>query len=169
MLLGLVFAMAAGPVSAHHGQGHFLRSYEGSHTVAWGEPGQGGAFIGTVFCNQQADGPSTGACVAYGSGSVPDYSGHGFEVSLTDTLFGTGTAFLVGFDLTGDQAIDCTDQDGGPDLCFFGHGTVSGTVPEDAATKSLWVFPVTVHQSDSPLCCPQSFATTGSIEITFDD
>lgn len=165
----LLLVMATGAASADHDQGHFLRSYEGSHTVAWGAPGQGGAFIGTALCNQQSDGPSTGACVGYGTGPVPDYSGHDFEVRLTDTVFGGSTAFLVGFDMTGDSAIDCTGQDGGPDVCYFGSGTVEGVVPEDAALKTLWVFPITMHQSSSPLCCPQSFATTGSIEITFED
>ncbi len=157
----LLATMTAGGAWAQSGSETFERSYEASHTVVWGSPGQGGGFIGSAFCNAEADGPSTGACLEYGS----SYAGGEFEVTLTDAVFGQQTSFLVGFDLTGSDKIDCTHEDGGPDACFFGSGTMNGTIPTDAENPVLWVYPATVHSSGLP-CCPQSFATTGDIEIT---
>jgi hypothetical protein len=164
LMAGLFLAPTA--MASGFPQTTFTRSYEGSHTIAWGAPGEGGAYFGSVFCNQESDGPSTGACLRYVT-PKGGFSGWDFDVTLTDTVFAQNTAFLVGFDLNGSGNVDCTGPNGGPDLCFFGRGTVSGTVPTNAANPVLWVFPVTVHQSDSMLCCPQSFATTGQIVIEF--
>lgn len=157
----LVAAMTTGGVLDQSQPETFNRSYEASHTVVWGAPGQGGAFIGSVFCNAEADGPSTGACVAYGSA----YAGGTFAVTLTDAAFGQQTSFLVAFDVTGDGNIDCTGSGGGPDQCDFGSETLTGDIPADAGHPVLWVYPATVHSTGLP-CCPQSFATTGDIEIT---
>lgn len=164
VVVGTLLTVPSGAWAGHQ-SAHFERSYEGSHTVVWGAPGQGGGFVGSVFCNAEADGPSTGACVRYKTGGF-DHSGSDFEVTLTDFVFGQQTAFLVGFDITGSGNIDCTGSGGGPDRCFFGRGTVTGKVPDDAGDEVLWVYPATVHSSGF-LCCPQSFATVGVIEITF--
>lgn len=86
-------------------------------------------------------------------------------MTLTDGVFAQQTSFLVAFDLTGSGNIDCTGSGGGPDQCNFGSGTVNGAIPSDAGNPVLWVYPATVHSLDLP-CCPQSFATTGDIEIT---
>ncbi len=167
VVVALTLLVSSWGAGADHQPGHFMRSYEGSHTIVWGAPGQGGAFVGTVFCNADSDGLSTGACVRYKTGGF-DHSGSQFEVTLTDLAFGRQTAFLVGFDLTGSGSIDCTGAGGGPDRCHFGRGTVTGSVPTDAGTPVLWVYPATVHSSAFP-CCPQSFATVGDIEITFNN
>lgn len=162
----LVAATTAGQAASHPFT--VERSYQASSTFAWGAPGQGGAFVGLAICNNDQDTfADTTGCVRYQGGAHGNLRGYDFEATLTDRVFDEDTAFLVGIDLTGNNNVDCTDDDGGPDACFFGHGTVTGTIPADADGEVLRVHPITVHNSVSPLCCPQSFATQGEIEIVF--
>ena len=122
--------------------------------------------MGLAVCNNNQNTiADTTACVPYHS-AIHDYRGWDFEVTLTDNVFGQNTAFVVGVDLTGNNDVDCTGEEGGPDLCIFGYGTVTGTIPSDAQGQIMRVHPATMHNG-ALLCCPQSFATQGTVGISF--
>lgn len=158
IVLGLLVVPVASATS-------FVRHYEASSTYVWGDPSVGGAFFGTMLCNRDVDGiADTGACVQYyvpGPGGY-DHRGGDFTVTLTDTVFGSSTRYLVGFDLNGDRFSDCNGQRGPVEPCYLGQGTITGTVPSSG--EVMWIYPATVKSSGAT-CCPQSFATRGQITI----
>lgn len=162
LVVCLVLALLVLPVASATS---FVRHYEASSTYVWGDPSVGGAFFGTVLCNRHGDAlTDTGACVRYyvpGTGGY-DHRGGTFNVTLTDSVFGSSTRYLIGFDLNGDRFSDCNGQRGAAEPCYLGQGTITGTIPSSGDV--MWIYPATIKSSGFT-CCPQSFATRGQITI----
>lgn len=140
----------------------FTRTYWASSTVGWGDPTDGGSYVGQVVCQGGRDSMTdTGGCVSYQVPGLYDFRGDAFTVAIEDQLFGDQTWALVVIHMDMSSTPDCLR-----DACYFGQGLIRGTIPAEAAGSLVRVMPMTVH-SDSDPCCPDGFASSGLISVTF--
>lgn len=159
--LFVTLALAA-PASAS--QTEFSRRYEASSAFVYGDTDDF-AFFGTLVCSPYDSIADTGACVPYREPNAYDHRGKDVTVTIDDFALGSSAWFIVGIDMDGDRVIRCTQQNG-PDVCAVAQGSVTVTVPMGATGDILRVFPATVKASGL-FCCPQSAATTGWVDFSF--